>query len=32
MLDLLYVGITIVFFAVALAYVAGCDRLRGGTS
>ncbi len=27
MMDTLYVGITIVFFAVSLAYVVGCDRL-----
>jgi hypothetical protein len=27
MLDLLYVGITLLFFALAAAYVAGCDRL-----
>jgi hypothetical protein len=27
MLDLLYVFITIVFFLLALAYVAGCERL-----
>jgi len=27
MLDVLYMGITILFFGVAIAYVAGCDRL-----
>ena len=27
MLDLLYIGLTIVFFALGAAYVAGCDRL-----
>jgi hypothetical protein len=27
MLDLLYIGLTIVFFVLALAYVVGCDRL-----
>jgi len=27
MLDLLYIGITVFFFALAVAYVAGCDRL-----
>ena len=27
-LDVLYVVITLAFFAVAGAYVAGCDRLR----
>ena len=32
MLDLLYIGITILFFALAVAYVAGCDRLAGGGS
>ena len=26
-MDLLYVGITLLFFAAAVAYVAGCDRL-----
>ena len=26
-MDLLYIGITIVFFTLAVAYVAGCDRL-----
>lgn len=26
-MDLLYIGITILFFAVSAAYVAGCDRL-----
>jgi hypothetical protein len=31
-LDLLYVGMTIVFFALGAAYVAGCDRLGGGPS
>jgi hypothetical protein len=31
-MDLLYVAITIVFFALAVAYVAGCDRLSGGRS
>jgi hypothetical protein len=32
MLDLLYLGITILFFAAAAAYVAGCDRLGRGAS
>jgi hypothetical protein len=27
MLDLLYIGLTIVFFLLAAAYVAGCERL-----
>jgi hypothetical protein len=31
MLDLLYIGITIFFFALAVAYVAGCDRLAAAT-
>ena len=31
-MDLVYVGITVVFFVVAVAYVAGCDRLGGGAS
>jgi hypothetical protein len=28
MLDLVYTGITILFFVIAVAYVAACDRLR----
>jgi hypothetical protein len=32
MMDLLYIGITLLFFVVAVAYVAGCDRLSGGES
>jgi len=31
MLDILYLGITVVFFAIAIAYVRGCDRLLGGS-
>jgi hypothetical protein len=31
-MDLLYIGITLLFFVAAVAYVAGCDRLRGGRS
>lgn len=27
MLDLLYVGLTLVFFLLAVVYVAGCERL-----
>jgi hypothetical protein len=27
MLDLMYVAITIAFFVLAVAYVAGCERL-----
>ena len=29
MLDVLYIAITMLFFVVAVAYVAACDRLRG---
>ena len=32
MMDLLYLGITLLFFVAAVAYVAGCDRLGGGES
>jgi hypothetical protein len=28
-MDLVYVGATVLFFVVATAYIAGCDRLRG---
>jgi len=28
MLDLLFVAVTVAFFGVSLAYVAGCERLR----
>jgi len=31
-MDLLYIAITILFFVLAVAYVAGCDRLSGGAS
>jgi hypothetical protein len=31
-MDLLYIGITLLFFALAVAYVAGCDRLGGDRS
>ncbi len=32
MLDLVYIAVTIAFFALMLAYVAGCERLgRDGT-
>jgi hypothetical protein len=31
-MDLLYLAITILFFAAAAAYVAGCDRLGGDPS
>jgi len=27
MMDALFVAVTLVFFALAMAYVAGCDRL-----
>ena len=30
MLDLVYVVVTLLFFMAAIAYVAACDRLRGG--
>jgi hypothetical protein len=29
MMDVLFVGTTVVFFAIAVAYIVGCDRLRG---
>jgi hypothetical protein len=28
MLDMLYIGLTILFFALAVAYVAACERLE----
>ena len=28
MLDLVFVGVSVVFFVVAIAYVAGCRRLQ----
>ena len=28
-MDFVYIGITLLFFTVAVAYVMGCDRLRG---
>jgi hypothetical protein len=28
MLDLILIGVTVMFFVVAMAYVAACDRLR----
>jgi hypothetical protein len=30
MLDLLYIGLMVVFFTIAVAYLIGCDRLRKG--
>jgi hypothetical protein len=27
MLDIIFIALTIVFFAVSIGYVAGCDRL-----
>ncbi len=30
MLDLLFLAIIIAFFLLALAYIAGCDKLRKG--
>ncbi len=32
MLDLLYIGIILIFFIVAIAYTKGCDKLLGNTS
>lgn len=31
MADSIFVALTLGFFAVALAYVRGCERLRGGS-
>lgn len=31
MIDILYVGATVGFFALMLAYVRGCDKLGAGT-
>ncbi len=31
MLDVLFVLGTVAFFAIGVAYVVGCDRLRGGS-
>lgn len=28
MLDVLFVGLTVLFFAIAAAYVRGCERLK----
>lgn len=30
MLDILYIGITLIFFVVSVAYVRGCEKLLGG--
>ena len=30
MLDVVFVVVTVAFFVVSIAYVAGCERLRGG--
>lgn len=30
MLDLIYLGVIVAFFALALAYIAACDALRKG--
>jgi hypothetical protein len=30
MLDVVFVVVTLVFFAVSIAYVGGCERLKGG--
>lgn len=29
MMDLLLIGVTVLFFIVATAYITGCNRLRG---
>ena len=29
MLDVLYIGITVAFFAISVAYTRGCDKLLG---
>ena len=31
MADVIFIGLTVVFFVVAVAYVVGCDRLGGRT-
>jgi hypothetical protein len=31
-MDLIYIGITLLFFGAAVAYVAGCDHLSGDRS
>ena len=31
-MDLVYIAVTILFFGLAVAYVAGCDRLSGNPS
>jgi hypothetical protein len=30
MQDLIYIALTIAFFAIAIAYVRGCEKLHGG--
>jgi hypothetical protein len=30
MLDVLYLAITVAFFAIAIGYVRGCEKLHGG--
>jgi len=30
MSDLIFVAASVVFFAIAVAYASGCERLRGG--
>lgn len=32
MLDLVFLGLSLAFFALSLAYVAACERLAGGTN
>jgi len=31
MSDLVFIAVTVGFFALAIAYVDGCEKLRGGT-
>lgn len=31
MSDVIFIGLTVLFFVVAVAYVVGCDRLGGRT-
>lgn len=31
MSDLIYLVITLAFFGISVAYVSGCEKLRGGT-
>jgi len=31
MSDLIYLAITLAFFGISVAYVSGCEKLRGGS-